>query len=242
MATPLLSIPSPSPLMAHASSLAHLPFISGTNLDEGTAFVNPLIKSEDIVDQILIANYSPPIVALQVLKSDAEKLIELYPNDPAFGSPFNTTNETVVLSPYFKQAAAIAGDLSFQSQRRSWMQTASRAGVRTFGYLFTEPQPGYPPALGVFHGAELPFLYGGLTDTSLSAMELSRVMIDYWISFATSLDPNDGHGTSRPHWEQYTPRRQALMQLDGGNLTMIPDDYRMEQIDFINSHPLVWLR
>ena len=35
---------------------------------------------------------------------------------------------------------------------------------------------------------------------------------------------------------------QALMQLDGGNLTMIPDDYRMEQIDFINSHPLVWLR
>ena len=73
----------------------------------GTAFVNPLIKSEDIVDQILIANYSPPIVALQVLKSDAEKLIELYPDDPAFGSPFNTTNETVVLSPYFKQAAAI---------------------------------------------------------------------------------------------------------------------------------------
>jgi len=122
------------------------------------------------------------------------------------------------------------------------MQTASMAGVKTFGYLFTEPQPGYPPALGVFHGAEVPFVYGDLgSATSSSAAQLSRVMIDYWVSFATSLNPNDGHGVSRPFWEQYVPQHQALMQLNGDNLTMIPDNYRMEQINFINSHPLVWL-
>ena len=69
--------------------------------------MDPLIDSEDIVDHLLIANYSPPVVALQVLKSNAEKLIELYPDDPPFESPFNTANESFGLSPYFKQAAAI---------------------------------------------------------------------------------------------------------------------------------------
>jgi hypothetical protein len=40
------------------------------------------------------------------------------------------------------------GDVSFQSQRRLWMETAANAGVKTFGYLFTQPQPTVPPALG----------------------------------------------------------------------------------------------
>ena len=41
-------------------------------------------------------------------------------------------------------------------------------------------------------------MYGGLGNTATSsAAQLSRVMIDYWVSFATSLNPNDGHGVSR---------------------------------------------
>ena len=69
--------------------------------------MNPLINSEEIIDKLLIANYSPPVVASQVLISSAEKMIELYSDNPAFGSPFNTGNETFGLSPFFKQAAAI---------------------------------------------------------------------------------------------------------------------------------------
>jgi acetylcholinesterase len=69
--------------------------------------MNPHINSEEIIDKVLIANYSPPIVASQVLDSSVEKLIDLYPDNPAFGSPFNTGNETFGLSPFFKQGAAI---------------------------------------------------------------------------------------------------------------------------------------
>jgi acetylcholinesterase len=29
-------------------------------------------------------------------------------------------------------------------------------------------------------------------------------MTDYWISFATSLDPNDQKGASRPQWPSYS--------------------------------------
>jgi hypothetical protein len=51
------------------------------------------------------------------------------------------------------------------------------------------------------HHLEYPILASYLTYTQLSqerAIEytLSRVMLDYWISFAVSLTPNDGKGTN----------------------------------------------
>ena len=39
---------------------------------------------------------------------------------------------------------------------------------------------------------------------------LSPVIMDYWISFATSRTPNDNFGnTRRPHWPEYTPQNQV---------------------------------
>jgi len=219
---------------------AKLPFIAGTNLDEGTIFTPRTINSEDQLRSFIIANFSPPIVSPTRLNDTADRLVELYPNVPALGSPFNTGNETFGLSPVFKQAAALQGDISFQSQRRAWMQTAARAGVKTFGYLFTQPMPATAAlGIGVSHGSEIPFVYGAPRDNSTSARTLSSLMIEYWVSFATSLDPNDGRGIARPHWDQYTNTHQVLMQLNGDNTTLIPDNYRAEQIDFINSVPLV---
>ena len=98
------------------------------------------------------------------------------------------------------------------------MQAASAVGVKTFGYLFTQPQPfgifSDPSSGGlskftsiyylcpdnlikVKHGAELFFVYGAPPEQSASAKNLSKIMIDYWVSFATSLDPNDGLGNPR---------------------------------------------
>lgn len=125
----------------------------------------------------------------------------------------------------------------FDSQRRHWIQTTSEVGVKTFGYRFTQPLSATPAYLGVYHGSEIPFVYGtlgSLNETS-SAKSLSVMMMDYWVSFATSLDPNDGLGSERPLWPQYTPYQQVLLQLNGDNLTVIPDDCNKEKIDFIIS-------
>ncbi|KAG5720315.1 Lipase 2, partial [Termitomyces sp. T112] len=129
--------------------------------------------------------------------------------------------------------------LSFQSQRRNFNEVAAKAGLKTYGYLFTEPQPG-SGQLGVFHGSEIAFVYGNLIAPTQTSLALSSIMMEYWISFATSLDPNDGLGVPRPLWEQYTTAHPALMQLNGANLTMIPDDYRKEQIAFINGRTAVF--
>ncbi len=82
----------------------------------------------------------------------------------------------------------------FQAPRRLLSQ---RSSAPSYAYIFTEPQPSSDPALGVFHSSELPYLFGDLAKNGPSNTALlSRVMLDYWISFAVSLTPNDGKGTN----------------------------------------------
>ncbi|KAE9397230.1 extracellular triacylglycerol lipase precursor [Gymnopus androsaceus JB14] len=230
-----------------------IPFIAGDDLDEGTVFTQPSYNyTTELIESVIMANFSPPAVELvsesQVKKAVAQ-LVALYPDIPALGSPFNTGNDTFGLSPGYKRITAVIGDLTFQSQRRFWMQTASNAGVETYGYLFTQPQPENPPFFG---GKTHSFVSKWLMVQKFSTfMEVCKMqlhltlcwvaaIIDYWVSFATSLTPNDGKGVSRPTWDQYTPQNQVLIQLNGDNLTLIPDNYRKEQIDFINSMPVTF--
>jgi acetylcholinesterase len=83
----------------------------------------------------------------------------------------------------------------------------------------------------VTHGAELKYVYGGLADGTPPSMNLSISMIDYWVSFATSLDPNDGHGSESESsseysmlfvnaiewlgvtWPQYTPDNEVVVHV-----------------------------
>jgi len=87
----------------------------------------------------------------------------------------------------------LVGDTSFQAPRRFWSQTVA---APSYAYIFTDPQPD-DPVDGVFHAAELPYLFGNVsTAAPPKVANLSRTMLDYWISFAVSLTPNDGKGTS----------------------------------------------
>ncbi|KAK7041835.1 hypothetical protein VNI00_009124 [Paramarasmius palmivorus] len=221
-------------------TFAKLPFIAGTNLDEGPASPTFNYSTENLRNYI-IANLTPPYVSEAELKKAADRILQLYPDVPALGSPFNTGNETFGLPTGYKRLAAIYGDVAFQSQRRLWQQTAANAGVKSFGYLFTQPNDIIPqPVLGVPHGLELLFVYGGAFPFGISAIKLSIAMMDYWLSFATSLNPNDGKGFPRPTWPQYTSEHQVLLQLNGNNITAIPDTFRKEQIDFINQNPVTF--
>ncbi|KAJ7742578.1 esterase 1 [Mycena metata] len=230
-------IPDLPSVLFRRGSFARLPFIAGTN--KGTRITVYLVVLHEMIDG-LIALFSPTASPTAELEQSIQTLLQLYLDIPALGSPFDTGNNTFGLNSQYKRAAAGVGDLNFQSQRRLWMGTAADAGVKTFGYLFTQPQPLLPAAFGVPHSSELPYVYGVPTDTSASSVLISRLMIEYWVSFATSLTPNDGQGIPRPEWVQFTPQNKTLIQLNGANVTMIPDDFRAEQMDFINSNPTIW--
>ncbi|PIL29735.1 hypothetical protein GSI_08174 [Ganoderma sinense ZZ0214-1] len=121
-----------------------------------------------------------------------------------------------LLSPEYKRFASIIGDVNFH-----------------------EPPPHLAVAnacLGVTHGTDVPYFYGTPFAQGLKTAEgeLSLAM-DYVISFVASLDPNDGKGSQRPNWPRYTADNQVLLQFASSNTTTVPDDYRAEQIAYLNS-------
>ncbi|KAJ6578539.1 esterase 1 [Mycena capillaripes] len=249
-------LPDLPSVLLERGKFARVPFIAGATLDEGTYFSRANINSTAMIESFLFSNYTTPTTSAQKLKGAVQKLVQLYPDVPSFGSPFNTGNETFGQSTEWKRYAAIIGDLWIHSQRRAWMRAANRFGVKNFGYLFADP--GAPPialptigpataapgALGVTHTSELVYLYGlnAAFGRPASAMALATQMIDYWVSFATSLDPNDELGSARPVWSQYTSTNETVLELTSVNMSMIPDDYRSQQIDFINSNTAIFAR
>ncbi|KAF5352273.1 hypothetical protein D9758_011977 [Tetrapyrgos nigripes] len=242
--------PAAPSVMRKLGQFARIPFIAGTNLDEGTVFIDPTQNyTSDLIRANFVTNLSTPLLETtekQKFDDAINKTLELYPEDPALGSPFGTGNDTFGVSPGFKRIAAITGDVSFTSQRRTWQQTMANnpsSGVKSYGYLWktavleAPPFPG--PIFGVWHGSDYHYLYNDtIVDTiTPGALEAGVTLMDYFLSFVDSLDPNDGKGVQRPKWSVYSQHEQMVMQMQAKNFTQIPDTFRKEQIDFINSLP-----
>ncbi|KAI5122704.1 hypothetical protein M0805_009757 [Coniferiporia weirii] len=229
----------PSVLFARGQ-FSKIPIITGTNMDEGTLFTPSTFSSSEQLREWLFLNTTPSTISTVTLDEDIDTILELYPDVPALGSPFGTGNETFGLNSEYKRASAVLGDLSFQSLRRQTAQIRSQQGAKVFAYLFTDPQPEDPPSLGVEHGSEVLYVYG-VAPNGPASVVLSHNMIDYWLSFANSLNPNDGLGnSSRTLWTEYTPSSENVLQLNSEDLVMIPDTYRAKQIGFINANPVAF--
>lgn len=134
------------------------------------------IDSSDTIREWIITNHSTTQSPSEIaaLGEAADRLLELYPDDPALASPFNTGNETFGLSSQFKRLAAMsssfpgsaassymliinaAGDLHLQCIRRQFIKVAASHNVTAYGYLFTEP----PPQILILFGVISPALGG----------------------------------------------------------------------------------
>ena len=70
-------------------------------------------------------------------RSVVAKLLELYPSDPALGSPFDT-GDAFAFSPQFKRMAALQGDFIEQAPRRLFVQTLAKTQP-VFSYRASRP-------------------------------------------------------------------------------------------------------
>jgi hypothetical protein len=102
-------------------------------------FVDPSVATTDDL-RLYIASQLPGISDPAQMNATVDRMMELYPDDPALGSPFGTGNETFGLSIEWKRGTAISCDVNFSGVRRGWTQAASKFGVKTFVYLFNDPQ------------------------------------------------------------------------------------------------------
>jgi carboxylesterase type B len=85
-------------------------------------------------------------------------------------------------------------DAQFQSQARFFADTFS-AHTRVYKYFFNHiPQVEYIKSqsiLGVFHGAEIPYVFQYAPQLSPAELSLSKTMNAYWRSFATQGYPDE---------------------------------------------------
>ena len=140
----------PSDLLA-ADHVPIIPFIAGTVLDEGTAFVPQELSSiTDLFTFFLDADSPYPPALTSELQADIVTLLGRYSGDPnLLNSPFGTGNTTFGAGEQYKLTAAMFGDITFQAPRRAWTQAAATAGVPAYSYLFTDQNTAVAdPSLG----------------------------------------------------------------------------------------------
>jgi para-nitrobenzyl esterase len=160
-----------------------VPLLAGTTADEGTAFV-PL----------------HPWRSLEELEAGLEHEL-----GPDFA-------ELLALDPVSDDAAVPAFVARFLTDR--WFVRGTRRMLRgmsrSWQYLFTRPNPDQP-ALGAHHAVELPYVFDRLpADAAQVERELSARMIDAWVRFAKTGDPN---GSGLPEWPAYEAGREAYLVL-----------------------------
>ncbi|KAI0665708.1 carotenoid ester lipase precursor [Trametes maxima] len=200
-------------------NITRIPVIVGNVEDEGSAFAFPSLNvtTDDDFFTYISTNFFP-----EASREEIEKILELYPVDPAAGSPFGT-GDAFAYSPQYKRISAFQGDWIEQGPRRLFTKVLS--GMQPV-YAFLS-KINKVDGIGAAHGSELPNVYGG------------GDIADYLIRFASTLDPN-GDGVF--HWPQYTQENPQLLTFRDGEvpLALSLDTYRAEAIDYVTELSLAY--
>jgi para-nitrobenzyl esterase len=166
-----------------------VPVIAGTTGNEASLFTGKL-------NITTAAQYEAFVRAF--FRENANQVLALYP---------------VTDYPTPKAALdALISDISFVCPTRRFVRDISKSQQKTFLYHFTYvTRAGAQLGLGAFHGSEIPFVFGNLTNPTLQERALSDAMMRYWVNFAKTGDPNDG---ALPAWPAYTLAEDPYLQLD----------------------------
>ncbi|KAJ3714553.1 Alpha/Beta hydrolase protein [Lentinula guzmanii] len=157
----------------------------------------------------------------------------LYPDVEALGSPYGTGNVSF-FGEQFKRGASTYGDIHFHAPRRNWLEVAQSKGMTAWCYEFAQTLPSVPEWTGVFHASDVFFVFLELPSTSPD-FALAEQTVAYWVSFATHLDPNlAALLVGAPLWTQYGALKTS-MYMSSNETKLIVDNFRKQQIDFIQS-------
>jgi len=218
-----LSPQRPSEII-ESGTFARVPYLGGTNLNEGTIFSHSTLGVPHTPDQedALFDNFIGNLILDNTtLTSDVlDKIHQLYPaNDSTLDAPFNSGDSL------FDRSAAWYGDNMFLASRRFFFNRAADK-MPMFAYHFREFLPGDPLIDGVSHESELGLLFG--YNTAASEVDFANNFTDAYINFMNDMNPGD-------FWPTFDAQKPKVMQLMKDNITLIPDDFNIEKTDFLNT-------
>ncbi len=168
-----------------------IPTIIGTNANEGSIFINRLpiktILGYKFFLHLFFGKYTSKILNLYPLKNkfDLPKIFEKIITDFEFGCP-----------------ARFLADIMVKNDK-------------TFLYYFNH-QPNTPlgKELGVFHGAEINYVFGNFeksTQLNETDRQLNELLMNYWVNFAKTGNPNSDNLI---HWSNYQSNTQNYLEFN----------------------------
>ena len=104
-------LPQSPDRLAATGKIANVPLLMGDMCDEGPLF--SLITALNTTTDDDVKDYFKTYWWPNVSEDQLNRLLELYPQNPAKGSPYGTGIANAV-TPQFKRIASIVGDYSFE--------------------------------------------------------------------------------------------------------------------------------
>jgi carboxylesterase type B len=184
-------------LIPESPTPADVPFLTGSNGDEGGAVPHPAVKLDAWRQRAARFN------------DRAEAFLKLY--------PAATDEEASAMSNVSARDQARANLYLWALKRE---QTAKS---KIFTYFYTHPLPGPDiEKFGAFHTSEVPYVFNSLSRSDRQFTDADRKLADtistYWANFARAGDPN---GKGVPQWPAVTASSAVTMEL-GDHLRPIP--------------------
>jgi para-nitrobenzyl esterase len=152
------------------------PLLLGTNKDEGTLFHSTVYGKQVETD----SDYQTAL-GLRFGSANVPAIVSHYPS-ASFPSP----NDAI---------SAVTGDAFFVCPARAVARAVSKTGAPVYRYSFEHPlENPFMQGLGVFHGSELPVVFGNdtfpLGRIGDSGAADSTAMVEQWTSFAKTQVPD----------------------------------------------------
>lgn len=189
-----------SPVAAIRRGLASdIPLLVGTSRDQCRLHHPTDPREERLDERALLAR-----VAEMAPGADAKRLVAAYTRARSGKAPVDPRS--------LWSAIETDGHFRLPAIRLAEAQAAHQP--RTYMYLFTWEWPGFGGGLDTGYGLEAPFVFGslgGLKGSGPPAERLSCRVMDAWLAFARTGDPNH-EGFER--WPAYETKRRETMILD----------------------------
>ncbi|KAG4031892.1 hypothetical protein MFRU_008g02460 [Monilinia fructicola] len=222
-------LPFSPEILAQKGLFAPVPFIVGDQEDEGTFFSQVQSNISTTAD---LETYFHTILFPDATPSQISTLISSYPDDPNFGSPFETGAANNIY-PQYKRLAALIGDLTFTLSRRLFLSHARAVHPRTSSYSYLASYGYGTPVLGTYHGSDIAIAYGKTLGFPQESIQT------YYLNFINTLNPNEkrwgrGNGSEKEtlYWPTWGKGKQMINFGKTQNV-LIRDNFREEQFEVI---------
>jgi len=205
------ALPDDPAALFEAGKTHRVPFLIGSNADEGTIFLRQLPIKRVAGYRLAVRGFFPV---------DADAVLRLFPAETDAEVPA-ALNRLVTVASFVAPARALA-------------RAMEKAGGKAYLYHFTRVPPGARLLnLGAFHAAEIPYVFGALAGPmgyEEADRALSKAMRAAWARFADTGDPN---GEELPEWPAYAKAIDSHMEF--GEAMKIGEGLYREACDLIES-------